>query len=295
MSGKFPFEIRLFRGAVGGEGAMVACGDDALLVDSGFGFCGREMLDDLRAALDGRTPSRLLLTHSHYDHALGSVYIKEAFPDIEVIGSARCGEIFAKESARRLMRELDVSAAQGFGLAPDEDRTGALRLDRTVGEGDTLELGGYEFAVLAMPGHTKCCVGAYCPEARFLITCETTGTWASDTSVNPGFVSSYSATLETLDRVLALEIDDMLIPHYGPMYGRENVRLFLTRSRESAVARKELILRMSAEGLSDEAVTATIAEDYFTPEIAAYYPKQAFLTNTYAQIGMIRREFPSGD
>ena len=293
MDEQFPFEIALYRGSVGGEGAMVALDGDVLLVDSGFGFCGREMVDDLKRVLRGRTPKTLLLTHSHYDHALGSVYIRDAFPDIEIVGSERCAAVFASENARRTMRGLDEAAAKGFGKAPDADRTGELRLDRTLAEGDALTLGDKTLRVLALPGHTRCCIGAYDAEDRFLITCETTGTWGSPTSVNPGYVSSCVQTLATLERVLALAPRDMLVSHYGPVYGEENVRLFLTRSRDACVARRDLILAMTREGLSDEEITRRIAEDYFSPEIAAYYPIQAFLTNTYAQIGMIRREYAS--
>lgn len=60
--------------APGGECYLLFVGGSTLLVDSGFQFCGPQLVEHLRRTLQGRALDYILLTHSHYDHALGSVF-----------------------------------------------------------------------------------------------------------------------------------------------------------------------------------------------------------------------------
>jgi glyoxylase-like metal-dependent hydrolase (beta-lactamase superfamily II) len=72
------------------------------------------------AALDGLDPLAVLVTHTHPDHA---------------------------PAANPLATELGVPAVARMN-GPD------FTADRTVGEGDTIEIGGLSMEVLATPGHT---------------------------------------------------------------------------------------------------------------------------------------------
>ena len=107
--------------APGGECYLLFVGGSTLLVDSGFQFCGPQLVEHLRRTLQGRALDYILLTHSHYDHALGSVFCKQAWPEATVVASRYAAGIFQKPNARALMRKLDAYQAAQCGVtgAPD--------------------------------------------------------------------------------------------------------------------------------------------------------------------------------
>lgn len=87
----------------------------ALVVDPG------EAGPVLSAAADGLQPAGILLTHHHHDHIGGVGELLERWPDLPVI-------------------------------APDDERI-AIATRRT-GDGDRVEVAGWGFDTLAVPGHT---------------------------------------------------------------------------------------------------------------------------------------------
>ena len=79
-------------------------------------------------------PSTVLLTHHHYDHVCEVGQLRQRWPAIEVLISAREREL------------LGASAAEGA-----EDPSAAMG---TVEAGQTLEFGGLRVRALHTPGHT---------------------------------------------------------------------------------------------------------------------------------------------
>lgn len=91
------------------------------------------------------TPERILLTHGHADHAAGAAELREA------LTRAQGAPVPVEGPDRRdrfLLDGLEAAAAQ-WGM-PGRNVTP----DRWLEEGDTVSIGGQEFAVLHCPGHT---------------------------------------------------------------------------------------------------------------------------------------------
>jgi glyoxylase-like metal-dependent hydrolase (beta-lactamase superfamily II) len=60
-------------------------GSTTILYDTGFGFTGDAIAQNIRAYLGERNLDYIFLTHSHYDHALGSAYVLRHYPDAKVV------------------------------------------------------------------------------------------------------------------------------------------------------------------------------------------------------------------
>ncbi|MBU8976277.1 hydroxyacylglutathione hydrolase [Lysobacter sp. MMG2] len=98
----------------------------------------------LAAAEHGLQPAGVLLTHHHGDHIGGVPGLLERWPDLPV-------------------------------FAPDDDRIPASY--RRVGDGDAIGIAGWEFNVLAVPGHTRSHVAyhghglLFCGDTLFSLGC----------------------------------------------------------------------------------------------------------------------------
>lgn len=101
---------------------LSADGGRALIVDPG------EADPVLAAADQGLTPAAVLLTHHHNDHIGGTAALLRRWPDLPVI-------------------------------APHDDRI-AMATHR-VGDGDRVQLEGWWFAVIGLPGHTLSHIAYY--------------------------------------------------------------------------------------------------------------------------------------
>jgi glyoxylase-like metal-dependent hydrolase (beta-lactamase superfamily II) len=89
---------------------------------------------------EGVSLEAIWLTHGHLDHVGGSGSLAEQL-SLPIIGPHK-GDDFWLQGLDQQAAMFGVEAVQGF--TPD----------RWLQDGDTLEIAGYEFAVLHCPGHT---------------------------------------------------------------------------------------------------------------------------------------------
>ena len=171
-----PWTVTDVRALPGDSAFLLDDGRCAILYDTGYAFTGARVAENVRAVLGDRPLDYLFLTHSHYDHAAGSVHIRAAYPDVTVVAGAYAARIFAKPSARALMRELDRKCAAAHGIACDaahgitdyDDGLDDLCADVCVEDGDGIADTG--FRAVALPGHTRCSFGFYHEEHRLLLS-----------------------------------------------------------------------------------------------------------------------------
>ena len=64
---------------------LIDNGCTAVLYDTGFGFTGEGIVQNIRKELGERPLDYILLTHSHYDHVLGACHISRAYPQAKII------------------------------------------------------------------------------------------------------------------------------------------------------------------------------------------------------------------
>src|SRR5271166_3772238 len=94
------------------------------------------------ACLDqhGLTVAGILNTHGHADHIGGNAALKEAFPHAPLL-------IGTNEAHMLTDAQANLSAAYGFGIV-------SPAADRTLVEGERVNLAGIELEVREIPGHS---------------------------------------------------------------------------------------------------------------------------------------------
>lgn len=269
---------------------LIDDGKTAIMYDSGFAFTGYGVAEKIKNILKERKLDYIFLTHSHYDHALGSVYALKYWTDAKVVAGEYAAKIFAKPTAKAVMRDLDRKFAKTCGIAEYEDLIDDLKVDISVSEGDIIKAGDMEFIAINLPGHTKCSIGYYCPDEKLLLSCETIGVYNGKDDVVPSYLVGYEMTLESMKKVGKLDIERILVPHFGLLDG-EKAKFYLKKAKESAVETAEEITVMLKNGTKKEEIVNFFKDKYYFGYIKEIYPINAMELNTSIMIDLLKKEF----
>lgn len=273
----------------GDSGFLIDDGTTAILYDSGFGFTGWRMADRIQAELGERKLNYIFLTHSHYDHALGSVQIAKRYPDVKIIAGAYTGLVFQKHTAKTVMEDLDRKVAMQWDCNFYEDVTDGLRVDLAVEDGDVVDCGTMHFTVIALPGHTRCSVGFYSPEHQLLLATETLGVYIEKDTYLPSYLVGYRMTLDSLQKARSLAPKRILVPHHGVLEDEDALR-YLNLSEEASKETAQWILDNLKQGKSHQEILELLTRRLYQPHVAPIYPLDAFEMNTAIMIRLIEKE-----
>lgn len=277
--------------AVAGDAAfLIDDGKTAILYDTGFAFTGYKVAQNIKKILCDRDLEYIFLTHSHYDHALGAVYVKKYYPNAKIVASSYADTIFSKSSAKKVMRDLDKKFATKCGITQYEDLIDDLRVDVTVSDSDVITAGDMSFKVIALPGHTKCSVAYYCEKEKLLLSCETVGVYNGEDNVVPSFLVGYNMTLNSIKKVEKMDIDKILVPHYGVL-NKDECDFYLKKAKESAVNTSNEIAQMLKNGNDDSVCIDYFINKFYNKFINTIYPIDAITLNTSIMVNLIRKEF----
>jgi hydroxyacylglutathione hydrolase len=109
---------------------------EAIVIDPGL---EPEAIQDMLQE-HGLSVVSILNTHGHSDHIAGNGFMKRNYPDAPLI-------IGVKDAPMLLDADLNLSAGYGFEIISPP-------ADRTVVQGETLELAGLKMQVYDVPGHS---------------------------------------------------------------------------------------------------------------------------------------------
>lgn len=274
----------------GDSAFLIDDGNTAIMYDSGFAFTGYKVADKVKSILGDRELDYIFLTHSHYDHALGSAYAKRYWPHAKVVAGEYATKIFAKPSAKAVMRDLDGKLAAKCGVTEYEDLIDELTVDIPVADGDVRQAGDLRFEVLNLPGHTRCSVGYYCKELKLLLGCETIGVFNGEDDVVPSYLVGYQMTIDSIERVEKLDIDNILVPHYG-LLDRKQTEVYLSKAKASAVSTANEVAHMLKNGSTKQDIMNRFKDRFYYGYIPEIYPIDVMELNTGIMIDLIKREF----
>ncbi len=267
---------------------LIETGSASILFDTGFGFTGYAIADNIARVLGSRKLDYIFLTHSHYDHALATPCIKRRFPEATVVAGRYAGEIFQRPGAKRVMKELDGKFAATCGITDYECLVDELAADVLVDDGDVITAGELKFQVLHLPGHTKCSCGFYCPELKLFLSTESLGVYDGNKSIMPSWLVSYQQCMESIERVRQLDIEQLIAPHLG-LLNTEQTAFFLKEMKSANQQAFNWMKDLITTGKTDDEIIGLYKERYWYGEIQEMYPIDAMTLNTGIQISLIRK------
>ena len=168
----------------------VVGGENATIIDTGVGNAVNPVWPQLsELGVQPRNVDKVVLTHAHHDHAMGSFLIlQRADPQVYV----------HEEDARYIASRL------GDNLVKARD-------------GDVIETELWPLMVLWTPGHTSGSISFYNPEHRIL--------FSGDTVFPDGYYGrtdgesgSQEAIVESLRKLSQLEVEHLLSGHGSPVF-----------------------------------------------------------------------------
>lgn len=273
----------------GDSGFLIDDGKTSILFDTSFAFNGYQMAEKVKNLLGERRLDYIFLSHSHYDHVVGAPYVLKYYPEATVVAGEYAAKIFAKPTARAIMRDLDRKYAETCGVTEYEDLIDELKVDITVNDGDTIKCGDMTFTVVSLPGHTKDSIAFYLQENKFLLGSETLGVYFGEGTYLPFFLVGYQMSLDSFEKVKVMDIDSMLLPHYG-VADKERTERFLRKAEESFRDTAEKIVAIFKNGGTVEDGIEYYKERFYKDNVKPTYPVNAFRLNTSIMVELIKKE-----
>ncbi|MES1202303.1 MAG: subclass B3 metallo-beta-lactamase [Pseudomonadota bacterium] len=175
-----------------------------ILIDGSVPQSPPQIIANIRAlGFDIRDVKYLLNSHAHFDHAGGLAALQRA-SGAQVLASA--ADKPTLEAGR-----INYGPTADIPFPP-------IRVDRVIGEGDTVRLGGVTLRAIMTPGHTAGCT-SWGMDVRgddgalhhvFFDCSQTTGGQSLAPESYPGMVAAYRATFA---RIRTIHADVFLAPH----------------------------------------------------------------------------------
>ena len=126
-------------------------GDDMMIIDAGVGVETELIIKNIeKEGLDTSKLTKLLLTHTHLDHAGGSANIKKALdPEIYVSDIEADNLVNGDEDA------IGLTLAKKAGIYPESYCLTAVNVDHRLKGGENITVGKYSVRAIPTPGHSR--------------------------------------------------------------------------------------------------------------------------------------------
>jgi glyoxylase-like metal-dependent hydrolase (beta-lactamase superfamily II) len=192
--------------------SFLITGDDfALLFDTGLG------IGNIRAVVDQLTDLDIVVlnSHTHYDHIGGNHLFDTIYGmDLEYTKGRALGS--PPEAVAGFIKEGWVWKPLPDGFSKQNYRSPAFTIDKIVGEGDKIDIGGRVLEILHTPGHAPDSICLLDRENRVLFTGDSFYLAPLYTHIPGSSFDDYAKTAARLSR-LAGRIDRAFTSHNVPV------------------------------------------------------------------------------
>jgi glyoxylase-like metal-dependent hydrolase (beta-lactamase superfamily II) len=150
----------LERGWLSSNSVVFDEGESVSIVDTGYALHAEQTAQLVARVARGRPLSRIVNTHLHSDHVGGNALLQQLHP--EATTAIPPG----------LAAAVDAWDEDALTYAPTAQHCPRFRYDALLHAGQTLQLGGLGWEVLAAPGHDPHMVMLFNDDARVLISAD---------------------------------------------------------------------------------------------------------------------------
>ncbi|NHI94502.1 MAG: MBL fold metallo-hydrolase [Candidatus Lokiarchaeota archaeon] len=209
-------------------------------------------------------PDFLILTHSHWDHADGTLNIKKIFPNIEVLVS-RIG-----------VQTLKNAEEFNKGFSDFAPKSKPITDVSPLKDEDIIDLGDIELKIFETPGHTNCSLSVLDQKNKILFTGDSFGYPMSEKLfIAPIMPPEFSKEnlLNSIKKISTVNFDSICIAHFGCLRD-EFARDFLDQAEKKLNFWLDFLLTRYKQNPS---------KDYIVAEIMKYL-NQIGLTGVQVEI-----------
>jgi len=268
------------------EGQLLIGSEKTAIIDCGMAFCADETIRKVQEALGDRSLDYILMTHTHYDHIGALPFFKKIWPNASAVTSEAGAAVLLKDTPRKVIRELSINAAVTHGTGESVDFSysdDVFQANIIVKDGDKIPLGDITVEVLETPGHTRDSLCFYVPEIELLILNETPGVLMPDGSIYPCFLTSYSDTINSIEKCRHFAYKFLSLAHRG-IADKKDAEGFFDKALSVNITCHDFIHDMKSKNYSEEEMLELFYKKYGSEILLKYQPKEAFLANARATI-----------
>ena len=183
-----------------------------LLIDIGYEDTVREIVDLIRQLDFPLSHCKyLVVTHADADHVQGLKLAQTLLPQAQVVGHP-----LAKSALAEPDRILTYAEIPAQGISINLPR---IRLDRTIDEGDVLEVGNLKIATWHTPGHTQSQLAFRL--GNLLFSGDNIYRDSCVGVIDAHHGSNIPDFIKSLGRILK-DDSEFLLPSHGPVFRRDN-------------------------------------------------------------------------
>jgi glyoxylase-like metal-dependent hydrolase (beta-lactamase superfamily II) len=201
---------------------FVLPGDEPVLIDTAYaGGWARTKAEMAALGVEPEQVRLIITTHTHCDHIGGNRRVQEA---------SGC-DIALHPAGAGYVRSGDTRSTWWSYYCQEAD---SFTPTRELADGETINVGPYEFTALHTPGHASDGIVLYHPKQKVLISSDTL--WEKDLAVITLGVEGDDAVekaLASLERLAGLEAR-AVFPGHGPAFSDFRGALSLARQRYEA-------------------------------------------------------------
>ena len=249
-------------------------GDGAgLIVEGGVGISEsvlRQQIEQLGIGAD--FVKQVVVTHAHPDHVMAIPALREIFPGVEVLASKVAAKTLSVEKAVAFFCKMDKaltdSLVQG-GFATEEQCAAALSemqiaVDRTLTDGDKIDVDGLSIEVLQTPGHSDCSICLYEPAGRVLVASDATGFHLPEKSFWwPCYFGGYAAHIETIERLAGMDVESLCLGHNCAITGADEVKKYFADALAATKAYHQHIVDDARSGKSIREIAEQLGSEVY--------------------------------
>jgi len=243
----------------------------AAIFEGGTGPMGPVVAGQVKGLdVDTASVRQIVIPHAHPDHVMAVPHLRNLFPAAEVVAGETAAGILANEKAVGFFTKMDDAVSESLlrdGKITEEQRRGPLpeptiAVDRTLEEGDTIDVGGTAFTVLATPGHSECSLSFHDPKGGVLIASDALPYYFPTEDVFwPNYFASYDDYVGSMKRLKDLRAEVLCLGHHGAVPGADAVTAFMDRAVAATEAYHARIVEEARAGHSVREIAERLGAD----------------------------------